>query len=383
MTMSRAVTAGPLRVNRFSRITIGTVFFGQEWATLQHVRVPQRLLADFARSLATLYNAGVPLARAVELLSHQPESLDFSLIISSIHRDLMNGRSLEGAFAAYPKVFDETWMALVRRALEDGSLGETLGTLAEMYTRREHLRSRIRASCTYPLIVFGFSVLVALTAFNLLLPQILGLIAGSDSHIPVLTQLLIFVFNTGTHPLLLAELPLLVWLNVHAFHRMMTSEHGRLRLDRLKCRLPVFGPIFRKVAVAQLMHSLHVTLSRGVRVTLALELAAAACGNRVYRLHITRCVQGLRDGERLSSQFVASGSLFDPMVIQSLRLGEECGHLDRMFGSLAEYYDLEVSAALGNLLTLLEPFLIIATGLLVAFVVLAVFLPLYGMVGHG
>lgn len=361
---------------------VGHSLFGDSFTNLQRVRVPHRLLGQFARNLGTLYNSGVPLGRAMELMTDQPESLEFGLVIASISRDLNNGVSLEKSFATYPNIFDRTWRALMRRAMEDGSLGETLLTLADMYQRNEELRARVKASCTYPLIVFGMSVLVSIVAFAFLLPQILGLIASSGHQLPILTQILIFIFNIGTHPLLIIEIPIIVYANVYMFRRFIDSERGRIYFDCLRINLPIVGPLAKKIAIARLMHSLRATLSRGVRVTLALDLAGAACGNSVYQLHMLRCVQALRDGDRLAMMFKTSSRLYDPMVFYSMYLGEESGTLDRMIDSLTQYYELEVSTALGNLLTVLEPILILATGLLVAGVVLAIFTPLYSMVGQ-
>lgn len=362
-----------------ARDTVAASKPGEGWANLRRVRIPSRLLAQFARGLGAMYNAGVPIGRAMALMADQPESLEWGLVIAKINQDLQNGRSLEACFAEFPNIFDPTWMALIRRALADGSLGDTLTTLSDMYTRNEQLRGRIYASCTYPLIVFGFSVLVACAAFGFLLPQIIGAIAGTHVNLPFLTQLLIFTFNVSTHPLLLVELPLIVWLNVQAFRRFMATERGRLCFDHVRCALPIVGPLARKIAIAKLMHSLRATLSRGIRLTLALELAGASCGNALYHLHMMRCVQALRDGERLSTMF--NGRLYDQMVYYSLHIGEDCGRMDRMVDSLAQYYDLEVSCALSNMLTLLEPILIFVTGLMVAGVVIAIFLPLYGVVG--
>lgn len=372
---------GP-RDNRFKRVTLGTVFLGEKWASLQRVRVPDRLLAQFARNLGTMYNSGVPIGRAIQMMTDQPESLEWGVVIATLNKDLQNGRSLEACFASYPNIFGPTWMALIRRAMEDGSLGDTLVTLAQMLERGDHLRARVRVALTYPLIVFGMSILVALGAFFFLLPQILGLIVAQGHDIPVMTQILMYVFNVATNPLFLVELPLLVMANVYTYRRFISSERGKLRVDRLKVSCPLLGPIFRKIAVARVMHSMCATTSRGMRLMQALELAGAACGNRVYNLHLLSCVQGLRDGERLSSTFAPPNRLYDPMVFYSVHIGEECGQLDRMFETLAQYYDLQVSSALDNLLTVLEPVLILGTGLMVAFVVIAVFLPLYGMVGQ-
>jgi type IV pilus assembly protein PilC len=350
----------------------------QQWAILQRVRVGDRLLGQFARNLGAMYAAGVPIGRAIDLMIDQPESLEWGLVIAAISRDLQSGRSLVAAFASFPRIFNPTWTALMRRALADGDLGETLEALAALHERNDRLRARIRAACAYPLMVFASSLLVALGAVAFLLPQVIGFLAASGHELPAITQALLFSVNVVRHPLFLLELPLLLYLNTRAVRRFLASEEGRVRLDDLKCRLPVLGPIFRKIALARVMHSLQATISSGMRLGAALELAADSSANAVYRLHLLRCVQGLRDGQKLSAMFASR--LYDPMDYQAIRIGEECGHLDRMIGALARYHDLAVSTALESLLTMLEPVLIAATGLLVAFVVLAIFLPLYAAV---
>lgn len=354
-----------------------------ELERLQRHRASDLQLSQLARTLATMYEAGLPFDRALESAAGQAETLEWGLILSFAHRDLQHGRSILEAFGAFPHVFGPTWLALMRRAMEDGGLGDALTALADLHERAHLLRTRIRAACFYPLLVFSVSLLVAVGAFVFVLPPMLASITSSGRPLPMATQVLVFVMNVATNPLLLVASPFLIWANVAAFRRFLRSERGRMRFDHLKCSLPIVGPLARKIAVARLLHTLKASLASGVRLTLALELAGAASGNALYFLHALRCVQGLRDGEPLSALLVTPTRLYAPMVAYSVRIGEECGQLERMVESLRQYYDLEVSTALENLLTSLEPLLLLATGAVVAFIVLAVFLPLYASVGSG
>ena len=351
---------------------------------LQRHRVTHLQLSQLARTLATMYDAGLPFDRALESAAGQAESLEWGLVLSFIHRDLLNGRSIVEAFGDFPRLFDPTWMALMRRALEDGGLGASLQAMAELHERAHLLQARIRAACAYPFAVFGFSVLVVAGAFLFVLPPMLATVTDSGRPLPLATHMLLFLVNVATHPVLLIGSPLLFWANGIAWRRFLRSERGRMRFDHVRCSLPVMGPLVRHIAVARFLQTLSTSLASGIRLTLALELAGAASGNAMYFLHALRCVQGLRDGERLSSLLMTPNRLYDPMVAYSVRIGEECGQMVRMVSSLRQYYELEVSTALENLLASLEPLLLLVTGLLVAFIVIAVFLPLYGAVGgHG
>ena len=349
------------------------------WSSLQKVNVDDFQMSQFARSMAIMYNAGIPLARAFEIMSASTESVEWSLILAAVNHDIQGGKNPVDAFSAFPNVFNSSWSALLRRGMENGSLGESFDALGQMHDRNAELKAKVRAASVYPIMIFIVCIIVGFIACVFVLPTLLATITSSGQPIPLITQLLIAICDLATNPLFLICAGGVIMFNVHLFRGFMSTYRGRLRFDMLAIRMPIVGRVVRLVAVTKLMHTLQASLKAGTRVTVALDLAGAACGNAIYRLHMMRCIEGLVDGARLSSMFKPPNRLYEPLVYYTIFMGEESGSLDSLLESVANYYDLEVRTVLDNTLTILEPLLVAGMGLVVGFVLLAIFLPLYGM----
>lgn len=354
-----------------------------DWSSLQKVKVNDFQMSQFARSMAIMYSAGIPLSRAFEIMSASTESVEWSLILAAVNRDIQMGKNPVDAFSAFPNVFNATWAALLRRGMENGSLGDSFNALGNMHDRNAELRARVQAASTYPIVIFVVCVIVAFIACVFVLPTLLATITSSGQPIPLITKLLIATCDVASNPWFLMIAAAVIFFNVRLFKGFMSTYRGRLRFDMLAIRTPLIGRVVRLVAITKLLHTLQASIKAGTRVTLALDLAGAASGNAIYRLHMMRCIEGLTDGASLSSMFKPPNRLYEPLVYYTIYMGEESGSLDSLLESVANYYDLEVKTVLENTLTILEPLLVAGMGAVVGFVLLAIFLPLYGMMTAG
>lgn len=364
-------------MNRRAKRLVNETLAG-DWTSLQKIKISDWDLAQFARALGTMYNSGVALTRAFEVLSASTESVEWSLVTAAINRDLQQGKNPVTAFGAFPNVFGSTWTALLRQGMENGSLGDSFNALSRMHERNAELKAKVRAASTYPIIIFVVCGLVALIACVFVLPSLLEGITAGDKPIPLMTKILIAIVDVASNPIFLAAAGGVLWFNIRLFKGFISTYRGRLRFDMLAIRMPLVGRVVRLVAVTKLLHTLQASIKAGTRITVALDLAGAAAGNAIYRLHMMRCIEGLTDGRSLASMFAPPNRLYDPMVYYTIYIGEESGSLDSLLEAIANYYDVEVRSTLDNTLTALEPLMVAGMGLIVAFVLMAIFLPLYG-----
>jgi len=235
---------------------------------------------------------------------------------------------------------------------------------------------------TYPVVVFGVALAVAFFMFNYLLPHFVKVFEEMNIELPTITKILMATVKIAQNPTFILGMPafcFFYYLQLQAYTR---TEIGRWRWDRFKLRVPIFGTIVRKVAIARLCRSLGTLIQSGINTITALEMAGESASNEVMRLQMVAARSGLLNGANLAGAFLTPDDLFPRIVYYMVSVGEESGAMDAMLDKLATYYENEVSAALAQLSSLLEPILIVFTGLVVGFIVLAIFLPLYGFINQ-
>lgn len=342
------------------------------------IRIPQHSLIMYTRQLATMYKAGVAIVRSLEVLAHQTESPDFQMVIFAINSDLLKGRSFSAALGSYPKIFNPLYISMVKIGEMEGDLGEALERVAEFLEKDYAMRKKVQSAMTYPVVVFCFALAVAFFMFNYLLPHFVKIFEEMNTELPLITKLLMDTVRVAQNPLFIFGMPILMVVAWIQFSRYIETDIGRLNFDQVKLHMPIFGPIVRKVAIARMARSLGTLVMAGINTILAMDLAGQAAGNEVIRLHLKRSIDDIKMGKMLSACFVSEDNLFPVIVRHMISAGEESGKMDAMLEKLAHYYEVEVEHALAELSSLLEPILILFTGIVVGFIVLAIFLPLYG-----
>jgi len=340
-------------------------------------RVGLRELTVFTRQFATMVNAGLSMVRTLSILEQQTESAKLRQLVSEVRRDVEEGMTLSDAFGKHPQTFSSLMVNMVRAGEVGGVLDDVLNRIAGFYEKDLALRQKVRAAITYPVAIFIFALGVIFFLVFFILPQFIGFFEGLDLVLPLPTRILI-VFTkaaTGYWYVMVGFLVLLLY-GLRMYTRTPT---GRLNFDRLKLRIPIFGPLVRKVTVSRFTRTLGTLISSGVPIMQALEVVSKAVENRVVSNAIEDVRSSIREGESIALPLQASG-LFPPMVVQMTSVGEETGTLDAMLTKVADFYDAEVETTLSQLTSIIEPLLILFLGFVVGFIVLSFYMPLYQIV---
>ncbi|MED6334399.1 MAG: type II secretion system F family protein [Planctomycetota bacterium] len=336
-------------------------------------------LVLFTRQLATMVNSGLSLLEGLETLGEQAESPGLRAACERLVSEVRSGADLSSAMETCPKAFDSLYISMVRAAEISGQMDVILERLAEYLERAEELRHEIKAAMTYP--VVSIMLVSAITAFLMIgvVPGFRDVFDSLESDLPALTATVLGIaeWMKSHWVVMLASLV----GGVFGLSMFRKTEVGQLAIDHLSLNAPVFGPLFRKVALARFSRTFATLIRSGVPIMATLDIVADTAGNRV----IAGVVRGSRDSVRsgnMLSEPLAQSSAFPPMVVKMIAIGERSGALEVLLEKIAEFYDGQVKAAVKGLTSMIEPILITVMGVMVGGVVLSVFLPILEVVGN-
>ncbi len=343
-----------------------------------HVGTKDRVI--FTRQLSTLINAGLPLTQSLRTVKDQINNKPLQEIVSQIVSSVEGGTALSQAFAQYPKVFSQIYVSLVAAGETSGSLDKALERIANQQEKDAAIVSKIRGALVYPIIVLLVILAVLIFMLTTVLPQISQLYVDLHVDLPIVTRMLVslshFIINFW-------------WLVtfavggiVVAARAWIQTDQGRSAVDRFKLKVPIFGKIYKKVYMARFSRTLGTMLSSGIPMLEALNIVKESIGN----VHVAKVVQKSMDDVRGGKAL--SGSLenqpdFTLLVPQMIKIGEQSGAIDSMLDRVATYYEDEVDEEVKNLSTTIEPLLMVVMGVLVGGVIVAILMPVYGLVGSG
>jgi type IV pilus assembly protein PilC len=334
-------------------------------------------LAVFTRQFATMVNSGLPILRALAILEQQTQSRIIQKAVVDVRGEIERGSSLSAALAKYPKVFNNLYVAMVRSGEAGGVLESVLDRLADNLEREVALRQRIKSAMTYPIVVLGFVSLILMAMLVFIVPQFKDIYTNLGGTLPLPTKILLTVSDIVVHklPFILLGLGIAVYL----LRRYIKTPQGRARWDALKLRVPVFGSLFQKTALARFSRVLGVLNKSGVPILQSLEVTAETVNNSLISKAIMDVQESVKQGETLSKPLGRHG-VFPPMVVQMLAVGEETGSMDTMLEKVATFYDEEVSATVDALTSLIEPIMIFFVGGAVGLAVIALYLPMFNII---
>ncbi len=337
-------------------------------------RVKMRDVVVFARQLAVMMTASVPIVQGLRILTRQTENVTFKIIISEIADEVDGGAKFSAALARYPQVFSNFYINMVRSGETTGRLDETLNYLADQQEKDYDLQSKIRGALIYPVFIVSGMLVMGVGMMIFVIPKLVGILKETGAQLPFTTKMLIWTSNFLVRDwwLLLA---IIIILFV-AFRTVTRSSAGRERFDTLKLRLPIFGAVYRKVYITRLARSMSTLLGSGVPLPQSLEIVADVVGNAVYKNLTLRTIKEVEDGNPLSTTFGQS-PLVPPMLAQMMNVGEQTGRLDYVLGKLADFFAKEVENGVTSLVTLIEPIILIVLGVGVGLLVSAILLPIY------
>ena len=337
-------------------------------------RVKVRDVVIFARQLAVMISATVPIVQALRILTRQTENVTFKIIISEIADEVDGGAKLSSSLARYPQVFSDFFIHMIRSGETTGRLDETLNYLADQQEKDYDLRSKIRGALTYPIFIVGGIAVVGVIMMIFVIPRLTEIIVESGVELPFTTKMLIGAssFMQNQWWLLLIAL-IVLYLGYRAYSR---TSGGHYHIDSLKLRIPVFGSIYRRIYLTRFAQGLATLLRSGIPLTRSLEIVADVIGNRVYRDLTTKTIKEIEDGNPISTIFAQSRQV-PAILTQMMNVGEQTGRLDQILGKLADFYSREVENDVKNLVTLIEPMILMVLGLAVGVLVSAILLPIY------
>jgi len=348
---------------------------GNWFENLQKVKLTE--LSIFCRQFSTMIDAGVSLVRCLDVLSQQQSNPRFKRIILDVLKEVEAGQTLSKSMAKYPTVFSNLFIGLVRAGEVGGVLEETLQRLSTFLEKDVEMKRKIKSAMTYPSIVMGAAVLIVTGLCRFIVPTFLGLFETMLPHgradFPALTLGLVAVSDFLTYKLW-AVILIVVAFNI-AFKAFIKTNFGMHAWDKFKLKVPVFGKLNHKVALARFSRTLGTLLTSGVPILQALETVAGTVSNVVISDAIMEARARIREGDRIGDPLIKS-KLFPPMVVQMISIGEESGSLDAMLAKIADFYEDEVDAALAALAVAIEPLLICFLGVAVLLIILGMFMPM-------
>ncbi|HPC47838.1 MAG TPA: type II secretion system F family protein, partial [Deltaproteobacteria bacterium] len=338
--------------------------------------VKTKELVVFTRQFATMINAGLPLVQCLDILSSQQPNPTFKKVIAQVKQDVESGSTFADALRKHPKVFDGLYVNLVAAGEIGGVLDTVLNRLAVYMEKNENLKNKIKSAMTYPIIVLcvAFGVVAVLMIF--VIPTFSDMFKQFGSALPAPPQIVVNLSNVF-RKFWWAIFGAIVAFVV-AFKWFRTQKKGRYLTDKLFLRLPVFGPLLRKVAVAKFTRTLGTMISSGVPIMDGLEITSRTAGNVIVEEAILAVRASISEGKSMSEPLEQTG-IFPGMVVQMISVGEATGAMDQMLGKIADFYDEEVDTAVETLTSALEPMLMVFLGGVIGFVVVAMYLPIFQM----
>lgn len=339
----------------------------------RRVRISTQALANFTRQFATLLKSGTPLAESMRVLIEQTSGRRFEAVLRDVRERVTGGETLADAMATHRSVFDDLYVNMVRAGEASGRLDEVLFRIGEYLHRRARMRNKVMSALMYPIIIVCVGSMVVVVLMNMVVPQILKLITSKAGTMPLPTRILKSTSDVFTTywPLMLAGVVGFLLL----YGAVRRTEKGRYFLDRLKLRMPVFGDLFRKQAISRFAVTLSTLLKSGLPVLEGLKIVQNVVDNAVLAETVGMIHDRIVEGADIASPLQKS-KMFPPVVGHMIAIGEQSGQLEGILSQLAESYDDEVDVATQRMTAILEPALIVAIAGVVAFIVLAIILPM-------
>jgi len=337
-------------------------------------RIKLKDLAVMARQLATMISASLSLIRALSILADQTENKALAKVIAQLRADVEVGSSFSDALSAHPAVFPPLMINMVKAGEVGGFLDEVLISVADNLEKDVALRGKIKSAMTYPVVVFFVAILASTGMLLFIVPIFANMFAGLGGTLPLPTLILMKLSDF----LKIAIIPIIILVVIGAvwWSRHKNDKAVRERVDPFKLKLPVFGNLFKKVAVARFTRNLGTMLAAGVPVLQALDIVGETSGNLVIEKASRNVQESVRTGQSIAAP-LANEPVFPPMVVQMMAVGEDTGALDTMLDKVADFYDQEVESTTEQLTSLIEPLMILFIGVIIGGMVIAMYLPIF------
>lgn len=336
-------------------------------------------LVVFSRMLAVMIRAGLPLVEVINILGEQADKRRLKDVLGQVERSIEEGSSFTEALQKHPRVFNQFFISMVKAGEASGMLDTILDLVATYLEKMASIQRKIRSAVTYPAVVATLALGITFFLVWKIVPKFEDIFVDLGGNLPMMTQITV----TASHALsdhwpkifgAIALIIVFLW-------RFKKTYRGRRIYDRVKLKMPVFGPLFLKVGVARFSRTLSVLIRAGVNILSALEIVARTSGNSLIEDAVLKTKASIQSGETLARPLAESG-IFPPMVTRMVDVGERTGALENMLSKIADFYEDQVDSTVSMLMSLIEPLLIVFLGGMVGFIVISMFLPLFKMLEH-
>jgi len=339
--------------------------------------IKMRDVVIFTRQFSTMINAGLPLVQALTILAEQSENKVLSDITRKVVFDVESGNTVADAMGKHPQAFSPLYVNMVAAGEAGGILDTILMRLATFMEKNDALVRKVKGAMIYPSVIMGVAGVAVTVLLIFVIPVFENLFSSAGLALPLPTRIVMGAsrFLKGYWYVILG----VIAASFFAYKRYAATSDGRLKIDRLLLKVPVLGDVLRKSAVSRFTRTLGTLVSSGVSILDGLEITARTAGNRVVQDAIMESRSSIAGGDTIAAPLKKSG-VFPPMVISMISVGEQTGGLDEMLSKIADFYDNEVDAAVSNLLSLLEPMMIVFLGVVVGGMVVSMYLPIFDMI---
>ena len=364
----RGVNVTKLKGSGFDISTFGVIGTG----------VKGKELATFTRQFAVMINAGLPLVKCLQILSQQQDNKIFAGIIEDVTADVEKGGTLADAMGQHSKIFSDLYVNMVAAGEQGGILDTILDRLSTHLEKSTALKSKIKSAMMYPMVVMIVVILVVMALLLFVIPIFQQMFTDMGGNLPAPTQFVVNLseFVQGNLILILLGFAAIIT----AYKLYYKTKNGEKVIDTIKLKMPIFGIMLRKMAIARFTRTLGTLISSGVSILDGLNITAKTSGNRVVADAIMEARTSISGGENISNPLQASG-VFPGMVTQMISVGEETGGIDTMLMKIADFYEEEVDTAVAGLTSTLEPIMIVILGGIVGGIVIAMYLPIFDLIG--
>jgi type IV pilus assembly protein PilC len=337
-------------------------------------KVKLKDLAIFSRQFATMISSGLSLLRALNILVEQTDNKELARVLGDVRNDIETGSSLSAALGKHPDAFPPLFVNMTKAGEVGGFLDMVLLQIAENYEAEVKLRGKVKAAMTYPVVVFIIAIIAVIAMLLFIVPVFVGLFADFNAQLPLPTRVLVGLSHAMQ---ILAPLGL-VGLIAFFFTWPKVKRRPEVRnvLDPVKLKVPVFGKLFQKIALARFARNLGTMMKSGVPILQSLDIVADTTGNVVLERALREVQDSVRQGEALAAP-LTNHAVFPPMVVQMMSVGEDTGALDTMLYKISEFYDQEVEATTEALTALIEPLMIVSVGSIIGAMIVALYMPIF------
>ncbi len=341
-------------------------------------RVTHSEILLFTHQLTAMFGAGVPLSRCFESLSRDLKNKKLQDIVSDINRDIETGDDLSEALAKHPHVFNKLYINMIHAGEASGTLSLILSQLAFYLQNTMHIRGKLKAALTYPLVLISFALLITLGMLIFIIPQFSQMYSRLNTSLPLPTRIMMNISTSIQHGYLFYVIIFFVlWLFLCI---LLQTNRGQFLWDKMKLRIPIFGTLIFKGIFIQFSRTLSILLKSGLPIIQSIKIVSESISNTYIEKKIEACSLKIQRGATISEAFSES-KIFPELMIQMISSGEESGTLSSMLAKIADFYQEQIDTAVATLGSLIEPIMIVVIGLIVGSMAISVFLPIFQMGG--